>query len=221
MKNETSERDYDKNPIVIEDRMPEIGFWFFMSFAIIPLCVVLFIMQQTGIKIDWTHVLISASIIYIPGFFSLAVNMPKDKKIKFYENKIVREWDEKLLELNFNEELDFQIGYIDFYNKRQEANDFVKLLLPIYYPIVAFIQHPYLLIIKTIYKSINKFNNKKKFDTLYIFNKTEMIAVFIESDLIEKDLKKYLSLKSIDITLLETFYTTSYVFDGMNNFINK
>ena len=32
MENKTQMRDYDNEPIVIKDRMPEISFWFFMAF---------------------------------------------------------------------------------------------------------------------------------------------------------------------------------------------
>ncbi|WP_457592168.1 hypothetical protein [Hydrogenimonas sp.] len=58
-----AERDHHKDSIVIEDRMPEIGFLFFMFLTFIPLIGISLWLYCSGRENDWTHITISLVIL--------------------------------------------------------------------------------------------------------------------------------------------------------------
>jgi len=215
-----TQRDYDKEPIVIVDRMPEIGFWFFMTFAIVPLFLVLFWMHFTGREIDWIHVMVSLAILYIPSFFYLKSKIGTDRSIALKEHEIVRTWNNEIVKVSLNNIDNIKKSFIDFYDKRQEVFPIVKHLMPVYAPLMLLLVHPYLILVKSMYKILLGFSNNSLWDTIVLFDKNgEMIAIFISTIELKEEIKEYFLLKGYDTDNLSMFYSTSYVFDGINNFL--
>jgi len=216
-------RDYDKEPIVIEDRMPEISFWFFMAFALIPLGLITLWMHLSGKEIDWTHLSISLSILYLPTYFFLKSKIAKIRIISLSSHKIVRKWNDEILEIRWSDVKDIRKSFIDFNDKKQKIDETrFKLFSWLFTPFAILIAHPYLIVIKFIYKIFNRFSNKVIFDTIVIFDKNEeMIAIFIATLEEKEELRKYFSQKGFDIDDLSIFYTTDYAIDELTHHLNK
>jgi hypothetical protein len=217
MENIQKIRDYNKDPIIVIDRMPEIGFWFFMAFAMIPFGSVLLWMHLTNREIDWIHVAISLIIMYVPTYFYLKNKMATTRTIFLMQQEIVRTWDNEILKVSWDNIKSVKKSFIDFYDKRQRVFVFIKFLIPIYAPIMLLIAHPYLIFIKFIYKIFSSFSNTSIYDTVVLFGTNdEMIAIFIPTNEIKNELKEYFLLKEYDIDNLPMFYSVSYTFDGIN-----
>ncbi|WP_421716825.1 hypothetical protein [Arcobacter arenosus] len=209
------ERDYNKDPIVINDKMPNIGFFMFLCSAIFPLIITLLYMKFNNQEIDYTHLSISLSIIYIPSFIFLSSKLAEKKTIKLYEDKIERIWDKNILNFSINENTEVKKGFIDYYDKTQEAPDWVLILYPFIYLFAKFIYQPYLILVKLIYKNFNKLTNKDIYDTIFVFNDDKVISIFIENKENFNELKDYFSKKNIDLSNIKTFKKYDYHFYGV------
>ena len=223
MENKTQMRDYDNEPIVIKDRISEITFCFFMAFALIPLGLITLWMHLSGKEIDWTHLFISLSILYLPTYFFLKSRIAKIRTISLSNHKIIRKWDDEILEIKWSDVEDIKKSFMDFNDKKQKIDKTrLKLFSWLFTPFAILIAHPYLIVIKFLYKTFKSLSNKSLFDTIVIFDKNdEMIAIFV-STLEEKDeLRKYFSQKGFDIDNLSIFYSTSYGTDDFTHYVNK
>lgn len=218
-----TQRDYDKNPIVIIDRMPEISFWFFMSLTLIPLCAITFWLYISNKEIDWTHLSISLLILYIPTYIFLKSRIAKIRTISFYNGKVSRNWDGELLELDWKDIVSVRKSFIDFYDKSQKLDDFRKRVFSfLLIPYFILIGHPYLIVVKFIYKLIKGYSNQEIYDTIVFFDKDNlMIAVFLSSKDEFIELQDYLREKKYDMKNLQNFYSTSYAIDELTYYINK
>jgi len=216
-------RNYDKEPIVIEDRMSEISFIYFIFLTLIPLSIILLWMRLSGKIIDWTHVAISLSILYLPTYYFLKSRIKKHKKIIFQNNSIVREWNDDKLEIKCSDIKNIKKSFIDYYDKNQKIDKTRrKLFFWLYSPVYILVGHPYLMFIKYFYKVGKGFSNKSLFDTIVIFDTNEeMIAVFIATLEEREVLRKYFSQKGFDIDNLSIFYTTHYAIDELTYYTRE
>lgn len=217
MINDDLEIDYNKNPIIIEDKMPNIGFFMFLCTAIFPLVAIIGYMKINNQMIDWIHVSISLAIIYIPTYFLLAMKIAEKKTIKLFEDSIERMWDEDILKISIIKEIKLKKGFIDYYDKSQEVPTFILLLKPIFYPLMKIIYQPYLLLVKLIYKKINNFTYLEKNDTLYLFSENNVISIFIEDVETYNKLSTYFKRKNIDLSDTKKFDKVDYNFYGINS----
>lgn len=214
-------RDYDKNPIVIEDRMPEISF---LIISIFFLGAIIFVLLFIPFKenLDFKYIILYGLLMYGTTFYFLKSRIKKHKKIIFQNNSIVREWNDDKLEIKCSDIKNIQKSFIDFYNKKQEALDLYR---PIYYlllPLSILLQHPVLIVVKYFYKVVKGFSNRSLFDTIVIFDKNEeMIAVFLATLEEREALKEYFLKKGFDIDNLSMFYTNQYSPDELTYYFNK
>jgi len=215
------QRDYDKEPIVIIDRMPEISFWTIsIYFFIAIVLVILFIPIKENLDIK--YIILYSTIMYGITFLFLKSKITKIRKITCMNNKIVRQWDENILEMKFENITQIKKSFLDFYDSRQKA---LSVYRPIYYlltPISLFLQHPILLVIKFIYKSLHGFFNNTIFDTIVLFDKnSEIMAIFIPTDTLKKELEEYFLVYGYDLNDLSIFYTNMYSPDEITHYFNK
>ncbi len=220
---ENIKRDYDEEPIVIEDRMPEISFIHFMFLTFIPLSIILLWMHISGKRIDWTHVLISMSILYLPTYYFLKSKIAGFRTISLNSTNITRNWDEDIAKIDWIEVKSIKKSFIDFYDRNQAVKGArKKIFFLLYSPVYVLVDHPYLICIKYLYKIFKGFSNKSLYDTIVIFDKNgEMIAIFMATLEEKKELKKYFLQKGFDIDNLSIFYTTHYAIDELTYKINK
>lgn len=216
-----SQRDYDKEPIVIIDRMPEISFWTLAIFFLIALVLVsLFV--PIAKDLNWEYTISYFAVMYGITFIFLKNKITKTRTISLYNEKIIRQWDERVLEMPVREIREVRKSFLDFYDSRQKA---LTLYKPIYYllmPISFLLQHPTLIVIKFIYKTLHGFSNTTILDTLVLFDNDEgMIAIFIPTNELKNELKEYFLLKGYDIDNLTMFYTNMYSPDELTHYFNK
>ncbi len=216
-----SQRDYDKEPIVIIDRMPEISFWTLAIFFLIALVLVsLFV--PIAKDLNWEYTISYFAVMYGITFIFLKNKITKTRTISLYNEKIIRQWDERVLEMPVREIREVRKSFLDFYDSRQKA---LTLYKPIYYllmPISFLLQHPTLIVIKFIYKTLHGFSNTTILDTLVLFDNDEgMIAIFIPTNELKNELKEYFLLRGYDIDNLTMFYTNMYSPDELTHYFNK
>ncbi len=219
--NHSTSRDYDKDPIVIIDRMPEISFWTLVIFFFIALLMV-FSFIPIANDLDWKYAILYFIGMHGTFFIFLKNKITKIRTISLYNEKIIRKWDDEFLELYWQNIISVKKSFLDFYDNRQKA---LVLYKPIYFlltPISVLLQHPTLIIIKFIYKVLNRFSNIGIFDTLVLFSSDEnMIAIFISTNELKSELKEYFILKGYEINNLTMFYTNMYSPDEITYYLNK
>jgi hypothetical protein len=215
------QRDYDKNPIVVKDRIPNIIFWLMMFIFILSITLILlFVQKKENVNLIY---IISFYIVSIGSFFLfLYKQTTRNRIIIFYNNSIVRQDKDEVLEIKGKDVLEIKRTFIDFYDKRQRALNAYK---PIYFlltPISVFLQHPTLIIVKYFYKLFCNLSNKQIIDTIVIFaQNNDMISIFMATKDEKEDIKKYFIKKGIFIDKLPLFYTNQYSIDEVTYFINK
>jgi len=214
-------RDYDKDPIIIIDRMPEISLWTLATFFLIAVLLV-FLFVPTAKNLDWEYTITYFTIMYGITFVFLKSKITKIRTITLYNEKIVRQWDERILEMLIGDVKEIKKSFLDFYDSRQKISGFrasyFKLLLPLY----VFIVHPILISFKHVYKILHGFSNTSIFDTVVVFGTNEeMIAIFIPTNELKNELKEYFQLKGYDIDSLPIFYTNMYSPDEITHYLNK
>ncbi len=217
-----NKRDYDENPIIMKDRMPEISFWGIMIFIIIGISVInIFI--PTGKNVDENNIIIYFLIAYIPTFYFIKSRIKEHRNIIFYTDHIVREWDDESLKLNWKDIVKVNRSFIDYYNKSQRVSQLYVPFLYILLPISFLLQHSTLIAIKYIYKLLKGFSNKSLFDTVVVFDEDDnMITTFISTNELKDELNTYFLEKGYgNIDDLPIFYTNQYSPDELTNYFNK
>jgi len=221
MENKKQTRDYDNEPIVIKDRMPEISFIVIMIFIIFAI-ILINIFITTNENVDILKMIIYFSIMYFPVFYFLKSRIKKHRKIFLYQNEIVREWNDEKLNISLDNVKDVKKSFIDFYSSKQKTLILHKPIIYLLSPLILLIQHPFYIVIKFLYKLFNNFSNKSLFDTIVIFDKNEeMIAIFIATLEEKEELRKYFFQKGFNVDNLSIFYTTDYAIDELTNYFNK
>lgn len=219
--NPSTPRNYDKDPIVIIDRMPEISFLALMTYFFIALIVVL-IFVPTKENLDWKYFAVYSLIMYGSTFIFLKNKITKVRTITCRQNVITREWNEKILEIPISNIRKVKKSFIDFYDSKQRV---LPLYKPIYYlltPLSIFLQHPTLVIIKYIYKYFKGFSNTSLYDTIIIFDQSdEMVSIFIPTNEQKIELQDYFLNKGYHLDSLPVFYTNMYSPDEITQYINK
>lgn len=219
--NLSTPRDYDKDPIVIKDKIPEIASLIFLGDMIIIFSIFFIYMHIVGKTIDWTHIMIMFSIMIIPSFLIQRKILHSNPKITLYDKKMIRSWENESLEIYWGNVETVKKGFIDFYDSKQEALPPVKLLFPIYAPFMILTYHPSVIFIKQMIKLLKGYRFDL-FDTLYIFNKEGLkYAIFIDSEELYEELQAYFIHHNIDIKNTHLFYSVSYVFIGNNQLLSN
>ncbi len=214
-------RDYDKDPIVIKDKTPEIASLIFLGDIFIVFSIFFIYMHFAGKTIDWTQVMIMFSIMIIPSFLVQRKILHSNPKITLFEKKMVRSWEDESLEIYWENVETVKKGFIDFYDSKQEALPPVKLLFPIYAPFMILTYHPSVILIKQLIKLLKRYRFDL-FDTLYIFDKDGLkYAIFIDSEELYEELLSYFLYHNIDIKNVRLFYSVSYVFIGNNQLFSN
>lgn len=209
-------RDYDKDPIVIKDKIPEIASLLFLGDIFIVFSIFFIYMHFAGKTIDWTQVMIMFSIMIIPSFLFQRKILHSNPKITLYDKSMVRSWENESLAIYWENVETVKNGFIDFYDNKQEALPPVKLLFPIYAPFMLLTYHPFVILIKQLIKLLKGYRFDL-LDTLYIFDKDGLkYAIFIDSEELYEELHSYFIYHNINIKNLRLFYSVSYVFIGNN-----
>jgi hypothetical protein len=214
-------RDYDKEPIVIVDKIPEIVFLVNVINILIGIFLILLLIPSKLDNNEFMNRIIYTIVMWIPFFLFLKSRVYKHRVIKLYNGCVIREHDKHTLKIAWENNLNIQKTFIDFYDKNQKTSGFIALfqitLTPIFLLFV-----PILLFIKYIYKIFHRFSNKMIFDTIMIFDKNNnIISIFIPNKKDKEELSEYFRHRFVDIDDLPIFYTFLYSHDEITHFFNR
>lgn len=215
--NTENKRDYDKEPIVIEDINPKIMYEYINKIFLLGLLVIII----NPFNILWTNMIggfIALLIIYYPIYkryknLKKRLIVLKEKKIHvYYENK-------ELYKLAIKDINLIEKTYQSFYTKEQSIqkfNCFKKLFA--YILNIALLPLKILDVLKIIFKKvflIKNFKtaiNSKVFDSLLLEADDEIINIFIPTNEIYDELNEYVREKFLkDIKQLKKNFMFFYI----------
>jgi len=215
-----SARDYDKEPIIIKDKLPNIVFINMLIAVSIGIATVLtFIKIKQDLNIAY---FISIFVTSWLGFFFILISkVSKDNKIIFTNNKIIRT-GKTPLSINIANISSFKKTFIEFYDKSQEVLPSYRWIYTLLLPFSILIQHPMLIITKFIYKTICGLSNKSIIDTLMVFDdNNNFISVFVTQKNEFDELENYFQKNGLNIHEAEFYYTNQYSIDEVTSFFNN
>ena len=199
-------RDYDSNPLIINDYNPLITFYTFI-FLITP--IVLAIAFYDG-EHFYRYVL---SLVAF-GSFSFRVYMKTKgkRKIILKNSEITYMHEDMLLEsILISNITSVKKGFQDFYTKKQEQSDLATMILILVYPLELLMQS-LMIITKTVFKIYKKgISNYRFFDSVIIFEDEVLINIFPTTKNEYQDLEAYLRrITDKNIEALPIFYKLVY-----------
>lgn len=119
--NPSTPRDYDKEPIVIEDYNPQF-MWLSFKYILFPLLIVVWIILTFYFpdkRFDWSKLLIFIPIASWPAYRQYK-NTKGKRKIFLYKNTICYKHDDQLItDISFDKSPKFYRSFQNFYHKSQ------------------------------------------------------------------------------------------------------
>lgn len=214
--NPSTPRDYDKDPIVIED----YNYIFYPLFIVWAALLVLYwfisdmsIINETTQRYRFFHFI---GVIFIPIIF-LVIQMKKQKRIIKCNNiEIAYFENEKVIErISLNNIETIQRTFNDYYIKNQQSKGLFYVIVILLSPIYLII----LMINKFLFHAITDFfRSYKLFDAIIIFDKNGNFINILPTKYHEyKELETYFTEKKIsDINNAMTFIKFDYNEEGGN-----
>ena len=211
-------QDYDQKPIEIDDFMPKLSLIHLVVSSLLiysGYLIYAFLMNE---NIGNTHLLMSFSIIVLPSVYFLFTKIEQTNKIILTSNTITRISHNENTIIELDDVATLKKSFIDYYNNDQDVNDVVKLLLPIYFPMMV-INHTFLIMTKFfIYQFNSTFDTFRLYDSIILITKEHVVITILMRNHEEYiKVKKYFYYQhAINIDNLHTYYNTSYIYEGIN-----
>ena len=215
--NTENKRDYDKNPIVIEDYNPKIMYEYINKIFLLGLLVIII----NPFNILWTNMIggfIGLLIIYYP-IYKRYKNLKKRLIILKEENIHVYYKNKKLYKLTIKDINLIEKTYQSFYTKEQSIqkfNGFKKLFA--YILNIVLLPLKILDLLKIIFKKVFLIKNFKTainseiFDSLLLVTDDEIINILIPTNEIYDELNEYVKEKFFkDIKQLKKNFMFFYI----------
>jgi len=218
--NPSTPRDYDKDPIVIEDINPLFGWWETL-YILFPVALILVLLDPFEVN---KHTMLSKMLIMLP---IAALPIYRKYKLAKGHRKIILKKDEmdyyhdeyRITHINLNSIKSIHKTFDDFYHSSQTLNEFYKFLLVVFFPFVI-VGKLALLCIK-IYRQIIdgiKLSDCQLHDAIIIENNSgEVITILPTNKDESQQIRQFFkSIKNIDIDQLPTRYSVFYSFEKIN-----
>lgn len=211
-------RDYDKDPIVIEDY--NYIFLFLDAIYTIPILLLIYIYNPGDVSEEslFRHVFIIIPIMMVPGV--VGYKKAKGKRfIRFENNQISYQNEEKSIEkIQINELIELKKSYTDFYHKSQELSSIGKLITYIALPF-AILLHFELLINKLMFHILKDgYQSYRFYDAVMIFAGNRFINILPTTKKEYNDVKKYfIERLNVNIEHIPTYFKYAYGYENLNN----
>lgn len=223
-----NKRDYDKEPIVIEDISPQF-MWLSFKYILFPCLLLVFIiiyLFYPDKSIDFYKLLIFVPISSFPAYFQFK-NTKNKRKIFMYEKKICyKQENEIITEISLTKKIEFYKSFQNYYHKSQNRLKIWHLVLIFLIGLIitksflvnfiifvsaflfSFISYQ---IIKFIYTSKYYFANN-----LLIFNKSDFISIPVMNEKDYAEIEKYFIRENIYLNNFPYFYKFVYGYENIN-----
>jgi hypothetical protein len=215
--NQTKMRDYDKEPIVIEDY--NYIFLFLDAVYTIPILLLIYIYNPGNVSEEslFRHVFIIIPIMMIPAM--VGYKKAKGKRfIRFEDNQISYQNEEKEIEkIHINELTELKKSYTDFYHKSQELSLLGKLIAFIGFPF-AILLHVELLINKLMFHILKDgYKSYRFYDAIVIFTGNRFINILPTTIKEYNDVKKYfIEQLNVNIEHAPVYFKYAYGYENLN-----
>lgn len=218
--NPSTPRDYDKDPIVIEDYNPLFGWWETL-YVVFPIFILIFLFNPFGVEQGSmiSKVLLMTPFALLPMYREYK-NAKNRRKIFLKNNVLLYSHDNnKVTQIDLNSIEKIHRTFDDFYHSSQNLNDFYKMVLLILFPFVVAWKMGLLLTKFIRYLIINKsINGYIVFDAIIVESNTKEILTIFARNAIERELVKeyFWRFKNIDIDQLAKRYSIFYGYEKIN-----
>lgn len=215
--NPSTLRDYDKDPIVIEDYNPL--FLALFAFSAIPIIILIYIFNPGGTSEDSlarnVFVILPLLIFpYIYGYFKA-----KGKRTIVLNNSEIKLLDNSyaIEKISLAEITDIRRTYSDLYHKSQYEGDFGKFLSILFLPFVV-IRHCILIVSKFLFHILLDRKSQYRFnDAIIIFSDEKLINILPKTSAEYKDIEDFFSQKiHKNISDLKVFFELSHLPEKIN-----
>jgi hypothetical protein len=218
--NPSTPRDYDKDPIVIEDYNP-LFMWWQSIYVVLPLGII--VLLSNPFHKDITNMIlklfITMPIILFPIYKQYRF-AKGHRKIILKENEINYYHDEyKITQMNLNSIKSIHKTFDDFYHSSQQFNWFYSFLVLIFFPFVILIKVA-LITIKGLKHLLlgNRLSEFVLYDAIIIESQAgDILNILPQNNSERKQIKIYfLSKINMDIDQLPNRYSIFYSFEKIN-----
>jgi hypothetical protein len=204
---QTMLRDYDKEPIVIEDYNPLfLALW---TLTGIPLVILIYIFNPGGTSSQSLsfNVFIILPMLMFPYIYGY-IKTKKKRKIKLLNNEIILFHNDVILEtINLNDITELRKTFSDLYHKSQHPNDFGRLMSYILFPIAIYMNIALLVnrLLFHIYK--DGFKSYRLYDAIIVFADKKFINILPITQNEYNEVKKYFyTKKKVNIDRTNVFF---------------
>jgi hypothetical protein len=210
--NQTKSRDYDKEPIVIEDYNYIFGFLFIIPLTLIVLYAVF--IKENNLSNFYVYAILPA--VMFP-FYRIYFKARKKRKIiltntdiQFLHETIILE------EIRVDEITDIRRTYSIYYHKSQIENDFHDSLSIFFFPVIVMVNLVFIVNKFFFHLYMNALKGYKFFDAIIIFSDEKFINILPTSKEEYEIVRSYfLDILNIDIKEINTFTKYSYTYENI------
>jgi hypothetical protein len=210
-------RDYDKDPIVIEDYNP--FFMALLAFSVVPVMIYVYIYNPGGTSEEslFRNMIIIIPIMMYPYF--MGYFKAKRKRRIILSNQTIQSLHEDIVLENIElyKITDIRKTYSDLYHKSQYASEFGKLMSYLIFPIV-FLGHLILILNKFlfhIYK--NGVKSYRFFDAIIIFEKEKFINILPSTSAEYMEVQRYFKEKcNLDIQNIKAYFEIGHLHEKID-----
>jgi hypothetical protein len=215
--NQTKSRDYDKEPIVIEDY--NYIFLFLDAIYTIPILILIYIYNPGNLPEEslFRHVFIIIPIMMMPAI--VGYKKAKGKRFIYFENNFIsyRNKEKELEKIQINELTELKKSYTDFYHKSQELSSLGKLIAFIGFPF-AILLHFELLINKLMFHLLKDgYKSYRFYDAIVVFASDRFINILPTTTKEYNDVKKYfIEQLNVNIEHAPVYVKYAYGYENLN-----
>jgi hypothetical protein len=205
--NSSAFRDYDKDPIVIEDYNPLfLALW---TISAIPIVILIYIFNPGGtssqsLSLNVFVIIPMLMFPYIYGYIKTKGKrkiIVKEEEIKFFHNDVLLEV------IKTNELTDIRRTFSDLYHASQYPNEFGRFMSFILFPIALYMNS--MLIINKLIFHIYKdgYKSYRFYDAIIMFSGDKFINILPATEDEYNEVEKYFrNKKHIEIGTTKVFY---------------
>jgi len=204
---QTKLRDYDKEPIIIEDYNPLfLALW---TLTGIPLVILVYIFNPGGTSSQSLsfNVFVILPMLMFPYFYGY-IKTKKKRKIKLLDNEIMLLHNDVILEkINLNNITEIRKTFSDLYHKSQHPNDFGRLMSYVLFPIAIYMNISLLInkLLFHIYK--DSYKSYHFYDAIIVFADNKFINILPVTQDQYNEVRKYFYIKKqVDIEMTKVFF---------------
>ncbi len=200
-------RDYDKEPIVIEDYNPQIAFYSFI-FVLMPLIfsLIYFFGHSARFLFAFCFFIIPPLKVYL--------NTRGKRKIVLTSENIKYYHEENILKNIYIKDVTaIRKGFQDYYTERQNLSDFGSFLTILFFPFIILV-NVVVIVIKTLFHFFFFGGKYRFYDSFFIIEDDEIINIMPISEKEYREVCQYFKdTKNVKCDELKVFFKYSYGYE--------